>query len=96
MAQLNIKAFWEYYRTTTAINLAFSIIMAFFSQKAFWFPILFASFGIGVGILFFNYYYKKQYYFYHNLGYTQKRLALNTFFINLPIAAIMLAAIQLF
>jgi len=96
MAQLNIRVFWAYYRATTAINLVFSIIMAFFSQKAFWFPIVFASFGIGVGILFFNYYYKKQYYFYHNLGYTRKRLALNTFLVNLPIAAIIFIVIQLF
>lgn len=96
MAQLHIRAFWQYYKTTTVINMVFSILMALFSQKAFWFPILFASFGIGVGVLFFNYYYKAQYYFYHNLGYTRKRLALNTFFVNLPIAVLLLALILLF
>ena len=96
MAQLNIRAFWQYYKITTAVNLVYSVLMALFIQKAFWFPILFASFGIGVGILFFNYYYKAQYYFYHNLGYTRKRLALNTFLVNLPIAVLLLAVILLF
>lgn len=91
-----MKAFWHYYRSTTGVNLAFSVMMAFFSQKAFWFPILFTTFGIGIGILYFNYYSKNQYYFYHNLGYTRLKLALHTFYINLPLAALILAIIQLF
>jgi hypothetical protein len=93
MAQLNIKAFLHYYKTITVINLVFSAIMALFTQNIYWFPILFSTFGIGVGILYFNYYFKNQYYFYHNLGYTRKKLALNTLFINLPISVVVLAII---
>ena len=95
MKQLNTRAFWQYYRTTIAINVMFSALMALFSLKAFWFPIQFTTFGILAGVLFFNYYYKQQYYFYHNLGYTRKQLVLNTFTINLPIAILLLALITL-
>jgi hypothetical protein len=38
----------------------------------------------------YNFFFKDQYYFYHNMGYTKKKLALMTFGINLPTAAILL------
>lgn len=91
MKQHNIKAFWHYYLTVTVVNVLFSAVMALFTQNVYWLPILFASIGIGTGVLFFNHYFANQYYFYHNLGYTRKKLALNTFFINLPIAIVVLA-----
>lgn len=95
MDQLNIKAFWHYYRIINIVNLVFSIMIAFFAQKAIWLPIVFSTIGIGAGILFFNYYFSPQYYFYHNLGYTRKKLALNTFCINLPLGVILLIIILL-
>lgn len=91
MKQHNIKVFWQYYRSITAVNILFSAVMALITQNVFWMPILFTTIGIGAGILFFNYYFSNQYYFYHNMGYTRKKLAMNTFFVNLPIAAVVLA-----
>lgn len=91
MKQTNIKAFLHYYKTITAVNVIFSVIMALFTQNIYWLPILFSTFGIGVGVLYFNYYLKNQYYFYHNLGYTRKKLVLKTLFINLPISVVVLA-----
>ena len=90
MAQHNTKVFWHYYRTITVVNVIFSVVMALFTQNIFWLPILFTTIGIGVGVLFFNYYFSNQYYFYHNMGYTRKKLVLNTLFVNLPMAAVVL------
>ncbi|MEL1243002.1 hypothetical protein AAEO56_01900 [Flavobacterium sp. DGU11] len=90
-----MKAFWNYYITVNVFNCCFSFIAAFFSAKAVWFPILFCSMGIAVGILAFNTFYKAQYYFYHNLGYTRQRMAFMTFAVNLvPGLLILLLILQ--
>ncbi|MDV6166833.1 hypothetical protein R1T16_00245 [Flavobacterium sp. DG1-102-2] len=91
-----MKTFWHYYIKTTLVNLVASILLAFFSQNIYWLPILFATFGIALGILAFDYYYKHEYYFYHNMGYTRLTLALKTFYINLVIGVPVLTLIILF
>lgn len=88
MKHPNTKAFWLYYRITSIANLAFSAIFAAIKLDFIWLILIYGSFGTGAGILFFNYYYKNQYYFYHNLGYTRRKLAQNTFLVNIPILII--------
>ena len=91
-----MKTFWHYYRNINLVNILVSIFLAVFSQNIFWLPVLFGSFGIGIGILAFNYFFKHQYYFYHNMGYTKGQLALKTFYINLAIGAPVLALLIIF
>ncbi|AWH85532.1 hypothetical protein HYN59_10605 [Flavobacterium album] len=91
-----MKAFWNYYITVNIVNCCFSLLVALFSLSAVWFPIIFCTIGIAVGIFTFNVFYKAQYYFYHNLGYTRQRLAFMTFGINLLPGLILLLLIKLF
>lgn len=85
MKQPKTRAFWHYYRITSIANLVYSSIFAAIKFDFIWLFLIYGTFGTGVGILFFNYYYKNQYYFYHNLGYTRRKLALNTFLVNIPL-----------
>jgi len=91
-----MKVFWHYYRIITLYNILFSIPTTLLTGNVYWLPILFCTFGMGAGILAFDYYFKQQYYFYHNMGLTRKKLTFMMLGVNTCIAAPALLLLILF
>jgi hypothetical protein len=88
-----MRAFLHYYITVNLINICFSLLVAIVALH--WFPIMFATGGILVGVLAYHTFFKNQYYFYHNLGYTKSRLIVITFALNLMPALLLLTLIKM-
>src|SRR5690554_1545942 len=76
------RAHWQFYKTIFPFVAAFSIIgIAFLGM--YWGFVIFATFGLFIGFLGFQFFYSNQYYFYFNLGLTKWKLLRASFLINL-------------
>lgn len=79
------KAFWNYYKDinsyTILVSLVFGVIFGIL-----WGFIIFSTFGIFIGLLFFRNFKNSEYYLYHNLGYTKTNLIKKVGLVNLSIS----------
>lgn len=79
------SAFWRFYKDIAMINIPSSLVFLFFYNLA-WALVVFCSFGIFLGLIFFRNFKKNEYYLYHNLGFTKMKLIKGVFIVNFMIA----------
>jgi len=79
------SAFWRFYKDIATINIPISLAFILFYNLA-WALVVFCSFGIFLGLVFFRHFKKNEYYLYHNLGFTKMKLIQKVFIFNFIIA----------
>jgi hypothetical protein len=92
---MNLRAYWQFYKTIFPFIAAFSIISIAFAGY-FWGFVLFATLGLPFGFLGFQVFHKEQFYFYYNLGQTKWRLFKASFLINLLVGIPVFSILILF
>ncbi|MFP9098334.1 hypothetical protein ACLI09_04710 [Flavobacterium sp. RHBU_24] len=81
-----MRAFFQYLLTVNIFNFIASLILSVAFGLGY-FPVLFCTFGLGVGIIVYGFYFKQQYYFYYNLGFTRAKLVRMAFVTNFILSA---------
>lgn len=81
-----IRLYFEFYKSTLAVNLFISFIWLFYSLGTFF--ISFCTFGLIAVFLFKEYYRKNEYYFYYNNSINRTTLFMFCFILNIIISIV--------
>ncbi|OJV67626.1 MAG: hypothetical protein BGO42_16470 [Flavobacterium sp. 40-81] len=82
----NLRLYFEFYKSTLAINLFISLIWIFNSLGTFF--VSFCTFGLLAAFIFKEYYRKNDYFFYYNTHISRNSLFLFCFITNLFVCLI--------
>ncbi len=86
-----MEVYFNYYKYVLIYNLTFSTAIALVLGPLLG-GLVFATFGLVLGIIIYNIIHKNQYYFFYNLGITKRKLMFNAFLIN-PFVSLLVCAV---
>jgi hypothetical protein len=89
-----MKAYFKYFFDVNLFNFIYSVLISVILLNIVYIPIVFATVGTFTGLLSYKYFHNNEYYFYYNLGFSQKRLFLTTWILNIIIATILYLSIN--
>lgn len=76
-----MKVYWFYYKPILWINLSVSLVFSL--TDITFFPLVFATVGYGLSVLFAALFAKNTSFLYYNLGYSKFRLIRGAFLVNI-------------
>ena len=92
---MNLRAYWQFYRTMLPFCLAFGIV-TMLAVGLLWGFLFFTIVGPLIGLLGFKAFRNGEYFFYYNLGLTKLKLFRVAFIFNLAVAIPVFCLLSLF